>query len=193
MLTGIIIISFKLLIFLFYLFLQIFHILRLHISNGYFLEVIESLSLGLNIHFFDLVVVEGTTIIVLLSEHLLEDVKRLILGLLTLILTNVDPGGLNTWNCSFINRFHVRLHQIPEHGSVQTLSINFLGLDSVQHLLSKDHNLVDELWSELLHWDINEILELILVGEGSDHGDTVPIGEETLHHSPDSILLLDTI
>jgi hypothetical protein len=54
-------------------------------------------------------------------------------------------------------------------------------------------HLLNELGSELFHWDINQILELFLVGERTDHRYTVAVMEEALEQSPDPVLLFNAV
>lgn len=54
-------------------------------------------------------------------------------------------------------------------------------------------NLFNKLWSQVLHWNVDEILKCVFIGKGSYHRDTIAIREETLQKTSDSIFLVDRL
>jgi len=52
-------------------------------------------------------------------------------------------------------------------------------------------DLLHELWPQLLQWNVGEALELVLIGQGTDHSLAVPLLKETFQEAPNSILLID--
>ena len=90
-----------------------------------------------------------------------------------------------------IDRINIAPAKVPEHITVQLFSVNHFGLDTLKYLSSEYMHLFDKFRSQLLHWNVNQVLKGILIRQRSDHGHTVTIGEEALQEAPYSILLVD--
>ena len=54
-------------------------------------------------------------------------------------------------------------------------------------------NLFDELGSEVVEGDVSQVLQLVLLGQGTDHGAAVTLLEEALEQAADSIFLIDSL
>lgn len=54
-------------------------------------------------------------------------------------------------------------------------------------------HLLDKLRSQLLHGNVDKILEGILIRKRSDHRDTVAIGEEAFEQAPNPIFLVNRL
>ena len=53
--------------------------------------------------------------------------------------------------------------------------------------------MLHKLRSQVIKWDVRKVLELVLLGERTDHGATVAFLEETLEKSTDSIFLINCL
>ena len=83
----------------------------------------------------------------------------------------------------------VVFHQPCKHASIQTLAIELLGLDPIEHLSPKLQNLLHKLCPKVIEVPLLKGLEIILLGQRSDHSAAVPILEERFEQSSDSVLL----
>lgn len=173
--------------------LQILNEILLHFPNSYFVEVLKSFFLGAAVEILQLMILEGALAGDVLADVLGEDVVRLFQSFLALILADVGPGAFDAWDGALVDRLHVALNQVPEHGSVQRLAVDFLGLDTLQNLASQAVDLLNELWAEFAHWLVGESLKAAFVGEWSDHGDAISLVEEALEQPSNSVLLLDAV
>ena len=71
--------------------------------------------------------------------------------------------------------------------------MDLLRLNPHDDLSAKLLDLVNELRSQLLKIHVCEVLELVFLGEGTDHGAAVPLLEETFEQTANAVLLLDRL
>lgn len=68
-----------------------------------------------------------------------------------------------------------------------------LGFDSVDNFPPQLHYLLHEFRTEVLQIHGFEVLQVFLLGQRSDHRAAVSLLEETLHHLPNPVLLLNIV
>ena len=75
--------------------------------------------------------------------------------------------------------------------SILSNGVELLGLDAVQNLPPESVDLLDELGPQLVHGDVSQVLEHVLLGQWTNHGATVAFLKERLEQATDAILLID--
>lgn len=166
--------------FLLHLFFEIIGILSTYFSNSYFIEVIQSLLLTVSVDIIQLLIVEGTTTLQFISQRFLEDIEGVVLSFQALVLADVSPRRFNAWNRTLVNSFDVALHEVPEHSTIECLTIDLFWLDPLENFPPEDEHLLNELSSKFFHRNVYQVLKFVLIGKRSDHGDAVTICKETL-------------
>ena len=107
--------------------------------------------------------------------------------LLTLFLTHVLPSWLNIGNGSLVDGINIWSNYWAVHVSIQFLILDRLHFDSVFDVAPKLHNLLNELWSQLIILQLVKRLKHLFIGQGSNHGAAISILEKRGQKSPDSI------
>ncbi len=103
------------------------------------------------------------------------------------------PSILNIRNSAIIDSVDVGQSQVLEHWSRQLLPIDVLWLDSVQSLASELGHLINKVGSQFVKLHLLKVLQVLLIREGPDHSAAVPVLEERLQESFNSILLFDGV
>ncbi len=160
-------------------------------TDGCLVELCHGAVLSLFVDLFQLTFQHGATLRKLVIEELLEDLVGILHGFLALILANVAPRGLDAGDGARIDGVHVRLGQIVQHFTVQRLAIQLLRLDPVHYFPAQSVHLFNKLRTQVIQGDICQVLQLVFLGEGPNHGATVAFFEEALEQASNSILLID--
>jgi len=127
----------------------------------------------------------------LVIEKLLEDLVRVLCSFLTLILADVAPRWLNRWYGASVDGVDIRFSQVIEHLSVKGLAVKLFGLNTVHDLAAQGVNLFNEFRSKCLERDVRQILQLIFLCQGPNHGATVALFEKWFQQASNSVFLVN--
>lgn len=173
--TALIIILFHIMELLLHFLFELFQEFVFDLSNSYLSEESESSSFGNEVLVLQLLFVKWSLVGYLLSESLVEHFHGVVEGLHAFVFADVGPGALDAGDRTLVDRLNVTLAKVPEHVTVQHFAIYHLWLDSLEDLATEHVDLLNKLRSQVLHGNVDKILERVFVGEGSDHGDAIPI------------------
>ena len=169
--------------------LRVEHVFDL--ANGCFIELFHGELLGLLVDLLELTLQHGASLTEVVIELLFEDLVSVHHCLLALVLADVAPARFNRGYSTRIDRIHIALGQVVKHLSIEWLVIELLRFDAIHHLASQCVHLFDELGPQVVQRDVCQVLQLVLLGQRSDHGAAVALLEETFKKTPNSILLID--
>ena len=181
------------LILLRHLLLQLLAVRLLDFTDSSLVEHLHGLGLGLLEDLLELHLEHGAPVAELVVEQLLEHLVRVHHRLVALVFADVAPARFDRWHSASIDGVHVRLGQVEEHLAVERLLVELLGLDAVEHFAAQGVHLLHELGAQVLKGDVRQVLKLVLIGEGPDHGAAVALFEETFEEAPNSIFLVDRL
>ena len=161
------------------------------LADGGLVELVHGLSLGILVDLLELTLEHRAPLRELIVKELLKYLVGILHGLLTLILADVGPRGFDRGDGTCVDRVDVRFGKVVQHLAVEGLGVELLRLDPVHDLPPKCMHLLDELRPQILKWNISQILQLVLLGQWSDHSATVTFFEEGFEKATDAILLVD--
>ena len=163
----------------------------LDLTDGCLVELVHGLSLGILVDLLELTLEHRAPLRELIVEELLKYLVGILHGLLTLILADVAPRGLNRGDGTCVDRVDVRFGKVVKHLAVEGLGVELLRLDPVHDLPPQCVHLLNELRPQVLQWYISQILQLVLLGQWSDHCAAITFFKEGFEKATDAILLVD--
>lgn len=191
LLTALIVVLFDVVELLLHLLLQLFQEFILAFTDGSLLEGCHRRAFGQEILVFEFFFVQGSLVLNLLLERLVEQVHGVVECLEAFILANIRPGALNAGDRALVDGVDVALAEVPEHVTIQGFAVDHLGLDSLQDLAPEHVYLFDKFRPQCFHRNIDQVLESILIGQWSDHSYAIAIREEAFQKAANPILLIN--
>lgn len=137
-----------------HLLLKLYEVGVFYLTNRRLVEHNHRLLLGLLEDLPELLLKHGAPLTELVVEEFLEDLIGVHHRLLTLVLADVAPAGLDARDSARINRVNVGFGKVEEHLTIQWPVVQLLGLDAINNLPSQRVHLFNEFGSELLHWNV---------------------------------------
>ena len=112
---------------------------------------------------------------------------------MALIFADIAPTGLDGGDGTGVDGVDVGFGQIVKHFSIKRLVIQLLRLDAIHDLSAKGVHLLNELGPQVVQRDIRQVLQLVFLGQWSNHSAAIALLEETFQKAPDSIFLIDSL
>lgn len=119
--------------------------------------------------------------------------QRVVECLHALVFADVRPRVLHVRHHALVYCGEVGLSKVAEHLARELLPVERLRLYPVNNLAPELHDLFHKLGPELLQLHVLQVLQIFLLGHWPNHGATVAVREERLHHSPYPVLLLNAV